>query len=224
MNKKFIYLENVSKRYDTNPDANYVLKNVNLEIQQKGFYGVVGHSGCGKSTILNLIGCMDKPSDGVIHIKGNNTNNFNDTEMSYFRNSEIGFIFQQYNLIKRLTVLKNMQIPIFYNNKKRADEKNIDAMLEYVGLNKKLLSYPNELSGGEQQRVAIARALINEPDILLADEPTGNLDDKNTFYIMELFKKLNEEKGLTIIMVTHNNELLKYCSNILRIENGEVLK
>lgn len=219
-----VQLSHVTKVYETRGENVCVLRDVTINITRGGFYAVLGHSGSGKSTLLNLIGCMDTPTHGTITIKDIDTTQLSDRALSHLRNQEVGFIFQHYNLLARLSVLHNMRLPLFYKTKTaRHDDEKLKTLLDFVGLSGKFHRYPTELSGGEQQRVAIARSLVNDPSVLLADEPTGNLDDDNAFMIMELFKKLNHTLGITIIMVTHNQELTKYCSAVFTIQKGILL-
>jgi ABC-type lipoprotein export system ATPase subunit len=220
-----IVLENLCKTFYTRGESVEALKNADIVFQKGLFYGILGHSGSGKSTLLHLIGGMDRPTSGILYMESQDLTQLSDRALSQFRNRKIGFIFQQYNLLPRLTVYKNMEMPVFYNEVKPPEIKEkIRSLLEFVGLESKLNRYPTELSGGEQQRVAIARALVNNPVILLADEPTGNLDETNARIIMELFQKLNQEKQITILMVTHNIELTRYCHQTLRMSNGSLFQ
>jgi putative ABC transport system ATP-binding protein len=213
----------LSKSYTMGKVEVEVLKNINISIDEGEFVSIMGPSGSGKSTLLYLIGGLDKPSSGSIRIKGRDLDGMNDDQESRMRRREIGFIFQFYNLIPNLNVEENVMLPILLDGKKPRDYKNaLDEILETVGLADRRRHTPRELSGGQQQRVAIARALINQPDIILADEPIGNLDTKTGTEIMELLAKINREKGKTIIQVTHSRESADYGSRIIHVRDGRV--
>lgn len=200
-----------------------VLKDINLRIDEGEFVSIMGPSGSGKSTLLYLIGGLDKPSSGRIRIKGRELDGMNDDQESKLRRREMGFIFQFYNLIPNLNVEENIMLPVLLDGKKpREYRKALDDILETVGLADRRRHTPRELSGGQQQRVAIARALINQPDIILADEPIGNLDTKTGTEIMELLAKINRENGKTIIQVTHSKEAADYGRRIIHVRDGRV--
>jgi putative ABC transport system ATP-binding protein len=200
-----------------------VLKDINIKIDEGEFVSIMGPSGSGKSTLLYLIGGLDKPTSGQIRIKGREMANMKDDEESKLRRQEIGFIFQFYNLIPNLNVEENIMLPILLDGKKLKNyKKELDDILEIVGLTDRRHHTPRELSGGQQQRVAIARALINEPDIILADEPIGNLDSKTGMEVMELLARINKEKGKTIIQVTHSKEAAEYGQRIINVKDGKV--
>jgi len=200
-----------------------VLKNVNLEINQGEFVSLMGPSGSGKSTLLYLLGGLDKPTSGSIRLKGRELSVMKDMEESAMRRKEIGFVFQFYNLVPNLSLEENIMLPILLDGKKlRQHKSRLDEILELVGLSDRRKHTPRELSGGQQQRVAIARALVNEPDIILADEPTGNLDSKSGTEIMELFKRINKEKGITIVQVTHSFEAAQYGARSINVKDGRV--
>lgn len=200
-----------------------VLKDINLEIKEGEFVSIMGPSGSGKSTLLYLIGGLDKPSSGTIRIKGREIAGLKDDEESRLRRQEIGFIFQFYNLIPNLNVEENIMLPILLDGKKMKDyRKELDSILDIVGLSDRRRHTPRELSGGQQQRVAIARALINQPDIILADEPTGNLDSKTGAEVLDLLAKINKENGKTIIQVTHSREAADYGQRIIHVKDGKV--
>ena len=200
-----------------------VLKDINITIKTGEFVSIMGPSGSGKSTLLYLIGGLDKPSSGAIRIKGREMSQLKDEEESRLRRQEIGFIFQFYNLIPNLNVEENILLPILLDGKNLKDyKKELDIILDIVGLSNRRRHTPRELSGGQQQRVAIARALINQPDIILADEPTGNLDSKTSAEVMELLAKINREKGKTIIQVTHSRESAEYGQRIINVKDGKV--
>lgn len=200
-----------------------VLENINLEIEKGQFISIMGPSGSGKSTLLYLIGALDKPTSGSVRIKGKDLSAMKDKEESILRRREIGFIFQFYNLIPNLNVEENIMLPILLDGKKLRDHRQkLDEILEEVSLSDRRKHTPRELSGGQQQRVAIARALINEPDLILADEPIGNLDTKTGFEVMKLLQKINQEKGKTIIQVTHSDEAAGYGDKIINVRDGKV--
>ena len=200
-----------------------VLKNINIKIEEGEFVSIMGPSGSGKSTLLYLIGGLDKPTSGKIWIKGRELDSMNDEQESKLRRREIGFIFQFYNLIPNLNIEENIMLPVLLDGKKLKDyKKELDDILETVGLSDRRRHTPRELSGGQQQRVAIARALINQPDIILADEPIGNLDSKTGTEIMELLARINREKGKTIIQVTHSKEAADYGRRIIHVRDGKV--
>lgn len=200
-----------------------VLKDVNLEISQGEYVSLMGPSGSGKSTLLYLLGGLDKPTSGSVRLKGMELSGMKDKEESELRRREIGFVFQFYNLVPNLNLEENIMLPILLDGKKLKDYKDrLDEVLELVGLSDRRKHTPRELSGGQQQRVAIARALVNEPDIILADEPTGNLDSKTGKSILELFKRINKEKNKTIVQVTHSYEAAQYGERIVNVKDGRV--
>lgn len=199
------------------------LRGVSLEIREGEFVGIVGPSGSGKTTLLNLIGALDRPTKGDILIKGISLSKLSGDELARLRNKEIGFVFQFYNLIPYMSALENVELPLVASGvsieerRRRAIE-----LLELFGLKDKIYKKPNELSGGEQQRVAISRALINDPSIILADEPTGNVDSKTGHLIVQTFRKLVDDKNVTIIMVTHNPQMVEYCDRIIYLKDGTI--
>jgi len=200
-----------------------VLKDVNLAINEGEFVSLMGPSGSGKSTLLYLLGGLDKPTSGSIRLKGRELSVMKDKEESEMRRREIGFVFQFYNLVSNLNLEENIMLPILLDGKKLKQYKGrLDEILELVGLSDRRKHTPRELSGGQQQRVAIARALVNEPDIILADEPTGNLDSKTGTEILELFKKINKEKNKTIVQVTHSYEAAQYGARTINVKDGRV--
>lgn len=213
----------VCKAYKLGEVSIEVLKNVNLEINQGEFVSLMGPSGSGKSTLLYLLGGLDKPTSGSIRLKGRELSVMKDKEESAMRRREIGFVFQFYNLVPNLNLEENIMLPILLDGKKLKQYKGrLDEILELVGLADRRKHTPRELSGGQQQRVAIARALVNEPDIILADEPTGNLDSKTGTEILELFKKINKEKNKTIVQVTHSYEAAQYGARVINVKDGRV--
>lgn len=198
------------------------LMNVNLTINEGDFVSIMGPSGCGKSTLMNIIGCLDRPTNGKIKIEDTDVSILPDMELARIRGKKIGFVFQTFNLISRLTALRNVELPMIYQDISRSERlKRSTMLLEMFGLGDRANHKPAELSGGQRQRVAIARALANEPKILLADEPTGNLDSKTGQEIMKIFKELNNE-GKTIIMVTHDQGMAQNCDQIIKLKDGKL--
>src|SRR3989339_764227 len=221
-----IRLDKVVKSYKIDEETTfYALKESTVEIKEKEFVSIIGPSGSGKSTLMHLIGLLDKPTSGEIIIQGRKISHLNDDQISSLRNEFIGFVFQQFNLIPKLTVLENILLPSFYSRKKMEYDPHEKAMslIKRFGLLGKEKSYPNKISGGQQQRVAILRALIMEPKMILADEPTGNLDSKTGREIMELLKTLNEDEKITIAIVTHEADIAKYGSRIINVKDGRVI-
>jgi putative ABC transport system ATP-binding protein len=219
--EKVIELKDLNKTYQNEDVSVEVIKNMNLDIYQGEFVSIMGPSGSGKSTLLYLMGGLEKPTSGAVTIKDKDLHKLKDSEESALRRSSIGFVFQFYNLVPHLTVEDNVLLPVLLNGgrKKEYKEKMLH-LLELVGLKDKRKSYPTRLSGGQQQRVAIARALINDPDIILADEPIGNLDSKTGTEIMDLFKKINSEEGKTVIQVTHSKDAAQYGNRIIFVRDG----
>ena len=218
-----IKIENISKHYGTGDNLVKALDNVSLEIEKGEFIAITGASGSGKSTLLHIIGSVDKPTSGKVLLENQDIYAMNDDEQSKLRRKKIALIYQFYNLIPTLNVKENITFPTMLENDK-VDEKYLNELLELLGLSNRVTHLPNELSGGQQQRVSIGRALLNKPTVILADEPTGNLDSKNSKEIMELLKTANEKYKQTIIMVTHDQELAKYAKRIITIEDGKIVK
>ena len=217
-------VEHVSKTFGTGEAATKVLTNVSLEIQKGEFASLMGESGSGKSTLLYLIGGLDTQYEGNIYIDGQKMTGMKEAEMSALRLAKIGFVFQFYNLIQNLSVEDNILLPIKMAGKDVPGYKEkLEEILDITGLTAKRNSKPSQLSGGQQQRVSIARAVLSEPEILLADEPTGNLDSKSTTEIMDLFKRINAEKGITFLQVTHSPETAEYGSRIIRLDSGKLV-
>ena len=213
-------LKNISRHYQAGEDV-IALKDVSFKINDSEFIAVVGPSGCGKSTLLHIIGLLDNPDSGEYLIDGDHAHSLKSKDKARLRNQKFGFVFQSFNLLSRTSAFDNVMLPLKYRKGNQRLEK-VQRALESVGLWERKNSRPNQLSGGQQQRVAIARALVGDPQIILADEPTGNLDTKTGLEIMELFKKIYAQ-GKTIIFVTHNDELLKYATRIIRMKDGQIL-
>ena len=216
-----IKLTGINKIYRTNEIETLALENVNLDVAKGEFVSIMGPSGCGKSTLLNIMGLLDVPSSGKIEINGTSVESMKDKELAAFRNKTLGFVFQSFHLINSLNVIDNVELPLLYR-KMAAKERTRLAkeVLERVGLSHRMRHMPTQLSGGQCQRVAIARAIVGNPEIILADEPTGNLDSKMGAEVMELLHKLNKEDGRTIVMVTHNEEQAKQTSRTIRFFDG----
>ena len=220
---QIIEAKNLNKTFKMGDLDIEVLKDINLSIESGEFVSIMGPSGSGKSTLLYLIGGLDKPTSGSVKIKGNELSEMKDKEQSIMRRRDIGFVFQFYNLIPNLSVEENVILPVLLDGKKLKDYKNkLDDILEVVGLADRRAHTPRELSGGQQQRVAIARALVNEPDIILADEPIGNLDTKTGTEVMQLLQRINREKKKTIVQVTHSKEAADYGNRIINVRDGKV--
>jgi len=220
---QIIEAKNLNKTFKMGDLDIEVLKDINLSIESGEFISIMGPSGSGKSTLLYLIGGLDKPTSGSVKIKGNELSEMKDKEQSIMRRRDIGFVFQFYNLIPNLSVEENVILPVLLDGKKLKDYRSrLDDILEVVGLADRRAHTPRELSGGQQQRVAIARALVNEPDIILADEPIGNLDTKTGTEIMQLLQRINREKKKTIVQVTHSKEAADYGNRIINVRDGKV--
>lgn len=221
-----IRLENVDKVYRTDEIETLALENVNIEIDKGEFVSVMGPSGCGKSTLLNIIGLLDSPSKGEVTIMNEQTAAMNDARLSAFRNRNIGFVFQSFHLIPSLNVLDNVTLPLAYRHGVGTEERERRAReaLERLGLSHRLKHFPGQLSGGQCQRVAIARAIIGDPEIVLADEPTGNLDSRMGQDVMDILHRLNREDGRTIVMVTHNENQARTTDRIIRFFDGRQVK
>ena len=223
-NNLLIKLEKISKIYKMGNTTVKAVDGIDLEIKEGEFLGIMGASGSGKSTLMNILGILDSPTEGKYFLKGKDVSSLNDTEASLIRNKEIGFVFQTFNLIKGLTAFENVETPLIYAGVSRRKRKEIvEYYLEKMGIADRMNHKPNQLSGGQRQRVAIARALVNEPSIILADEPTGNLDSKTTNEIIELFHKIHSE-GKTIVLVTHEMEIGKETERTIVLKDGKIIE
>ncbi len=222
-----IQLDRISKQYPSAADqpVPQALDEISLNIEQGEFVAIMGPSGSGKSTLMNLIGCLDTPSGGHYYLDGRDVTTLDPDELALVRNQTIGFVFQGFNLLKRISALDNVGLPLLYSNISKSERRSrAQAMLELTGLGRYVHSLPNRMSGGQQQRVAIARALVNQPRLILADEPTGNLDSHTSREIMDIFAKLNREQGITIVLVTHENDIARYAKRLIRIVDGHVVE
>ena len=221
---KLIQIEQLEKIYHLGKVKVEALRGVSFEINTGDFVSIMGPSGSGKSTLMHIIGCLDYPTGGKFFLSGQDVSKLNDNQLALFRNQKIGFVFQQFNLLPKATILRNVELPLTYNNSNSRNKRQLAAQaLEEVGLGDRLKHRPNEISGGQKQRVAIARALVNHPSIILADEPTGNLDSKTGQDIMKMIKKLHD-KGNTIILVTHEPEIAQYSQRVIHLKDGLIDK
>ena len=220
-----IELRNLGKTYDLGEVKVLALKQVSLDIQEGEFVALIGPSGSGKSTLMNTLGCLDRPTDGSYRLAGEEVSKLKPDQLAQVRNRRIGFIFQNFNLLSRTTALENVEVPLLYNPScpRRERKRRALTLLQRVGLADRLNHQPSQLSGGQQQRVAIARSLVNQPAILLCDEPTGNLDTRTSREIMDFFRHLNQEEGLTIILVTHDLEIARRARRALLLVDGELV-
>jgi len=225
MNFPIISIKNVWKKYQLGKaEPLIVLRGINLDIQENEFIAITGPSGSGKSTMVNIIGALDRPSWGNIYLKNKNISDMSDSALAYLRGKTIGFIFQQFHLIQTLTALDNVMLPMEISGESEKDAKEkAQKILKMLGLEDRMYHKPNQLSGGQQQRVAIARALANNPEVIVADEPTGNLDSHTGRFVMDFLKEMHK-KGKTIILITHDLELVKYAKRIIYIRDGEIEK
>ena len=219
-----IEVKNAIKTYQTGEDSFNAMNDVSLRIEKGEFVAIMGASGSGKSTFMNMLGTLDKPNSGSYHLDGIDMLSLGPNELAEVRNLKMGFVFQGFNLISRTTALENVELPMIYKGIPE-EERRIRAKeaLKIVGLEKREEHMPNQMSGGQQQRVAIARAIVNDPPLILADEPTGNLDTKTSIEVMEFFVKLNEEMGKTIVLVTHEPDIAEYCKRVVRFKDGNII-
>jgi putative ABC transport system ATP-binding protein len=225
MTVELIKMEDLAKVYDTGEIQVAALKSINLTIHKGEFIAVMGASGSGKSTLMNILGCLDRPTEGRYLLEGDDVMEKSDNELSAVRNKKIGFVFQSFNLISRTSALKNVELPMVYG-RIGAEERKERALelLKNVGLEDRAHHQPNELSGGQKQRVAIARALANKPQIILADEPTGNLDSQSSVEIMDIFTMLNRKEGNTVIIVTHERDIAEFTDRIITFKDGHIIR
>ena len=220
---EIIKIEELEKVYDTGAIQVHALKKINLSIEQGEYVAIMGQSGSGKSTLMHILGCLDRPTGGHYYLDGIDVGKLSENKLSAVRNKKIGFVFQSFHLIPRTSAMKNVELPMIYGkiaNRKR--HQRAKELLCKVGLEKRLNHLPQELSGGQRQRVAIARALANDPPIILADEPTGNLDTASSVEIMELFTELNKE-GVTVIVVTHEDDIAEFTNRVIRFRDGQIM-
>ena len=220
-------VENLRRSYHVGDVTVHALRGVDLTLPRSSFLAIVGASGSGKSTLMNILGLLDQPNSGHYFLAGEDVSGFDRDRRAILRNRMIGFVFQSFNLLPRTSALENVELPLLYNGKDWSPaQRRVRAasLLELVGLGPRSHHTPSQLSGGQQQRVAIARALVNEPEILLADEPTGNLDSRTSIEIMEVLQRLNRERGITIILITHEAEIAEYAERVVRLRDGRVVE
>jgi ABC-type lipoprotein export system ATPase subunit len=221
-----IELRNVCKTYDLGEVRVEALRSANLQIQKGEYVALIGPSGSGKSTLMNTLGCLDKPTSGSYLLQGEEVAAMSRDQLARIRNQYIGFVFQNFNLLARTSALENVELPLLYGKSLTARQRHerAIAMLERVGLGERLDHHPGQLSGGQQQRVAIARALVNEPAILMGDEPTGNLDSRTSREVIQLFQQLNEQQGITVILVTHDQEVARHARRKIVLRDGQIIE
>jgi putative ABC transport system ATP-binding protein len=223
--KTVIELKDIRKTYTMGETQIYALRGIDLTIKEGEMVAVMGASGSGKSTFLNIVGCLDKPTQGTYNLDGGNVSELDKDQLAEIRNKKLGFVFQGFNLLGRATVEANVELPMVYAGmEKKEMAKRAKDALQWVGLSKYLHHYPNQMSGGQQQRVAIARALVNNPSLILADEPTGALDSRASIEIVAVIQRLNREKGITVVMVTHDQEVALYCRRLVKIKDGHIIE
>ena len=220
--EKVLEVKNIEKYYGNKSNLTKAIDNISFTVEKGEFVAIVGASGSGKSTLLHLIGGVDRPTSGKVFIDGKDIHKFNDDELAIFRRRQVGLIYQFYNLIPILNVEENITLPLNLDNRE-VNKQKLNEMLKLLGLERRRFHLPNELSGGQQQRTSIGRAMITSPSIILADEPTGNLDSKSSDEIVELLKKSNRDYKQTIIMITHNMEIAKIANRIIKIEDGKIV-
>ena len=224
-NESLIKVTELHKFYEMGDTRVHALRGISLDIFRGEFVAIMGASGSGKSTFMNLLGCLDKPSEGTYLLEGTNVAEMSRVDLAHIRNQKVGFVFQGFNLLNRTTALENVELPLIYARVRARDRRTrARESLEKVGLSDRAHHIPSQLSGGQQQRVAIARSLVNRPSILLADEPTGNLDSRTSIEIMQVFQELNERDNLTIILVTHEPDIAEYCKRIITFRDGHITR
>jgi len=218
-----VQVKNLVKTYKMGEVEVQAVRGINLDIEKANFTSIVGPSGCGKSTLMHILGCLDRPTSGKVYLEGTDISTLSDDELAYIRSRKIGFVFQTFNLLPKISAVENVELPLAYSGVPQSERrKKAMSLLEKVDLADRAEHTPPELSGGQRQRVAIARALVNDPSIILADEPTGNLDSKSGEDVMSLFKQLDSE-GVTIIMVTHNPDLARRCERSIHLKDGQII-
>lgn len=217
-----IQVKNLKKEYCNEEVVTHVLKGLSFNIKSGEFVSIMGPSGSGKSTLMHILGLLEKATSGLYKFEGEDVTQMKDDQLAYLRNKKIGFVFQTFNLLPKMSVLENVKLPLTYSDNKKNMLQRAQEVLEDVGLGERLNYYPNQISGGQKQRVAIARALVNKPSVIFADEPTGNLDSKSSDQIMEILKRLNKE-GNTIILVTHEEETAEYAERMIKIKDGKIV-
>ncbi len=222
MSQPLIKIKNIKRNFSLGDETVYVLKGIDLEINKGEYVALMGPSGSGKSTLMNLLGCLDTPTSGTYILNGKDVSKMRDNELAEIRNKEIGFVFQTFNLLPRMTALDNVALPMIYAGYSKSERKaRAEAVLNQVSLADRMDHQPNQLSGGQRQRVAVARALVNKPSIILADEPTGNLDSKTSVEIMTLFNEIHAN-GNTVILITHEEEIAAYAHRVIRLRDGMI--
>jgi putative ABC transport system ATP-binding protein len=220
-----ISVGNLHKYYEMGDSRVHALRGVSLEIQRGEFVAVMGASGSGKSTFMNILGCLDQPTEGSYRLEGTDVSELSRVELAHIRNQQVGFVFQGFNLLSRTSALENVELPLIYARVRARERRRLAAeALERVGLAERMHHIPSQLSGGQQQRVAIARSLVNQPSILLADEPTGNLDSRTSVEIMQVFQELNERDRLTIVLVTHEPDIAEYARRVITFRDGQIMR
>ena len=223
--RSLIRLDHIHKVYKMGDIEIHALRGISLQIEQGEFIAIMGTSGSGKSTTMNILGCLDKPTKGHYYLDGQDVSRLSRDELADIRNRKIGFVFQGFNLLSRTSALENVELPMLYLGLKPAERlQRATEALEIVGLKERMHNMPNQLSGGQQQRVAIARSLVNRPAIILADEPTGNLDSRTSIEVMDVFQRLNQERGITIALVTHEPDIAEYARRVIVFKDGRIVK
>lgn len=223
--KAAIVMENIKKIYEMGETQVFALRGVSLTVQEGEMVAIMGASGSGKSTLLNLIGCLDRPTEGAYYLDGENVSDLDKDQLAKIRNKRLGFVFQGFNLLGKVSVRDNVMLPLVYAGTPKSEiEERVKESLAWVGLSQYINHYPGQMSGGQQQRVAIARALVNAPSLVLADEPTGALDSRTSVEIISVLQRLNTEKGITVIIVTHEKEIADYCRRLVVLKDGHLIE